>query len=171
MDPSHLTKVADSLSFFPVTRTLTLYNQVTTSRVQYPGRGSALSQVVLVAEYFALMAFTADVASKILGFMGVLTADQLNSTTSPTMAGIYTLNVFAMYTRVLCHSILLNALDEAYVIGSATMSPDDINNNKDDDDDDDVEANNNETSFSSNSRRTGPTVETVTEDSITLISK
>lgn len=142
-----LTKIADALSFVPVTRTLHLYNQVTTSQVvRYPGRGSVLSQAVLVMEYFCLAVSCADATSKILGMLGWVTSHQLNSHTSPTMQGVYALYTVAIYTRVLCHSILLNVLDEAYTIGStscatndATGGGDNDNNNKSEEEEEEEE--------------------------------
>lgn len=110
-------KVADMLSFIPVMRTLQLYNSITTAQVRYPGRGSVLSQVVVVAEFYSLFANGCDVLSKALEILGVL--DAITVDTTDLMQGIY-LNVFyANYTRVLCHSVMLNVLDEAYTIGSS----------------------------------------------------
>ena len=117
-----LTKIADALSFIPVTQTLALYTSVTHSTARYAGRGAVLSQMALVVEYFALFAHTADGMSKVLGLLGFVTRYQLNSSTSPTMVTVYAATRFATYLRVLCHSILLNSLDEAYSIGSLATS-------------------------------------------------
>jgi hypothetical protein len=155
-----LTKIANCLSFIPVTRTLTLYNSVTNSQVRYPGRGSVVSQVVLVVEYFALLVYLADGASKLLGLLGLVSKEQLNSSSSPIMAGIYATDVLATYTRVLCHSILLNVLDEAYTIGSASAPTDDAESQN-------CEGNGNTSSYP------GPVVETVfdsSEERIALVN-
>lgn len=110
-------KLADMLSFIPVMRTLKMYNSVTVGQVRYPGRGSVLTQVVVVAECYALFVNGCDVLSKALEFSGLLDASTFND--MPLMQGLF-LNIFyATYTRILCHSIMLNILDEAYTIGSS----------------------------------------------------
>jgi len=60
-----LEKPADVLSFIPVYRTVLLYKQVTTARSPYPGRGSVLAQMVLVGEYYGLVARSFDAALKV----------------------------------------------------------------------------------------------------------
>ena len=169
-----LTKIAGSLSFFPVTRTMTLYNSVTNVRVVYPGRGSILSQVVMVSEYFALFANLADASSKILGLLGLVTQEQLNSKTSPTIAGIYATSLFTMYTRVLCHSILLNVLDEAHTIGYSSAAASTDNKNVDTEAGSFVGNPPNPVPSREDSRpgpgRRGPVVETVVEESMVVIN-
>ena len=109
-------KIADMLSFIPVMRTLQLYNSITTAQVLYPGRGSVLSQIVVVAEYYSLVSNGCDVFVKSLQLLGFL-GTGINDTVF--MRGIYMNIFYANYTRVLCHSIMLNVLDEAYTIGSS----------------------------------------------------
>ena len=115
-------KVADIASFIPVSRTLRLYNSITTPQggVQYPGRGSVLAQIVLVAEYYALFANVTDTLSKAAQLTGLIDETFLKTA---LMKGMYMDNLFAMYTRILCHSILLNVLDEAYNLSSASTAP------------------------------------------------
>ena len=114
-------KTADVLSFIPVVRTLKLYNTITSPHgsVRYPGRGSVLSQVVVVAEYYALFANGTDAFTKLANISGLLSDDVLKST---FIRGLNMDNLFAMYTQILCHSILLNVLDEAYILGSMSSS-------------------------------------------------
>jgi hypothetical protein len=121
-----LTKIADALTFFPVTRTLALYNSVTLARSRYPGRGSILSQTAMILEWCSLFAHGADAASKILGLMGLVDRTQLNSKTSPTMMTVYFAIRYITFLRLFCHSILLNSLDEAYTIGSVATSDHDV---------------------------------------------
>ena len=102
-------KIADVISFFPVYRTLKVYNSITTIGGRYPGRGSVLSQVVLVSEFYSLLAHTTDIAVKALRLSG-----HIDNTTTEWIKGIYLDNHFAAYTRILCHSVLLNVLDETY---------------------------------------------------------
>ena len=102
-------KIADVISFFPVYRTLKVYNSITTIGGRYPGRGSVLSQVVLVSEFYALIAHSTDVLVKALYFV-----DMIESEKSKLLKGLYLDNHFALYTRILCHSVLLNVLDETY---------------------------------------------------------
>lgn len=152
-----LTKIADTLSFIPVTQTLALYASVTHSASRYRGRGAVLSQIALVVEYFALAAHTADGLSKILGLLEFVTRYQLNSSTSPTMVTVYAATRFATYLRVFCHSILLNSLDEAYSIGSAAASYQPANQDASDDKE------------SASSRRRGPLVETISDEEEALV--
>ena len=114
-------KIADVLSFVPVMRTLRLYNSVTAphGQVRYPGRGSVLSQAVMMAEYLVLSINVFDVLSKAAKLMGLLSADFFKT---PVMTGLYYSISIATYTRILCHGILLNALDEAYEFRSSTAT-------------------------------------------------
>lgn len=112
-------KLADTLSFFPVMKTLKLYSQVTHCQTRYSGRGSVLSQMVYVAEYFALVMNGLDTSSKIFVFLGVLSSETLKSV---ELKGMYGTNSYASYSRILCHGILLNVLDEAYIIGISSTS-------------------------------------------------
>lgn len=114
-----LKKMADTLSFIPVMQTLQLYNRVTNSQTRYAGRGSVLSQVVSMAEYFALLMNGSDMLSKILFLFGWVSHDTLHT---PFVKGMYKTNTYAYFTRILCHGILLNVLDEAYTIGSLSSS-------------------------------------------------
>lgn len=107
----------DCLSFIPVVRTLRMYNSVTTAQVRYPGRGSVLSQVILVVECYALIANASDALSKLLYLCGVVDKAFQQS---PSIKGMYWDNFFASFTRIMCHSILLNYLDEAYILGSSS---------------------------------------------------
>ena len=109
-------KFADAMTFIPVTRTLALYNWVTTRDARYPGRGPVLSQVVLIGEYYALFAHTGDICIKLLLLLGVIDPQFDKSTFAQ---GMYADNTFAFFTRILCHSILLNSLDESASLESA----------------------------------------------------
>lgn len=110
-----LKKIADGLTFFPVVETLNLYNSVTTASTNYPGRGSVLSQVVLVGEYFFVASVVLDVILKILNIADVL--DWKDSGKFAKMNQHY-----AMYGRILCHSILLNTIDESSCFVQPTQS-------------------------------------------------
>uniref|UniRef100_A0A7S3L2X1 Uncharacterized protein n=1 Tax=Amphora coffeiformis TaxID=265554 RepID=A0A7S3L2X1_9STRA len=112
-------KLADTLSFIPVMRTLKMYSRVTHSQTRYAGRGSVLSQTVVVAEYFALLMNGLDTCSKLLFLFGFLSNESLKSA---ELKGMYGTNVYSFYTRILCHGILLNALDETYIIGLSSSA-------------------------------------------------
>lgn len=105
-------KIADALSFYPVRQTLIWYNAFITSQARYPGRGSALSQVVMIGEYYALLACAMDITTKILLLLGILEAEEWSK--SVLFISFYKNTVFAIYTRCLCHSILINVLDETH---------------------------------------------------------
>ena len=130
-----------------------MYTSVTHSTSRFHGRGAVLTQMALVVEYFSLAAHMADGCSKVFGLLGWVTRYQLNSSTSPTMVTIYAATRFATYLRVLCHSILLNSLDEAYSIGSVATSYQPAPQTDEDE----------EKKPSTPSRR-GPTAETVTDE-------
>lgn len=145
-------KIADALSFFPVSRTLNVWNAMYQGR--YPGRGAILSQVVLVAEHYAFFANSCDVLSKTLFILGNIGDSAVNS---PFWSGMYTNNLFAVYTRILCHSILLNTLDEMYETPLHHASEPFANR-----------------STSSNGRCDAPTIETVDEEvdtTVVIVSK
>ena len=144
-------KVADVLSFIPVMNTLRMYNKLTNSQTRYLGRGSVLSQCVTVCEYNALFSHSADIAIRIFGLLGVLPG---GFTKTPLAQGLYAHILFAGYLRVLCHSILLNILDEAYTIGSTSSGPDPSSESR---------------SRSSTPRREGPTFETVDDDEAGMV--
>jgi hypothetical protein len=74
-------------------------------------------------------------------------------TQTPLAQGLYSNILFAGYFRVLCHSILENVLDEAYIIGkgSSVSNPSGTN------------------SCSTTSRRQGPTVETVNDEETGMV--
>lgn len=132
-------KVADTLSYFPVAQTLKLWNSM--HRGRYPGRGPVLSQVVLLAEQYSFFANFCDVLSKLLYILGIFERSTLKSS---FWKGMYLDNLFAAYTRILCHSILLNTLDEVYEAPYSSEPP--------------------THSDTSTRRHYGPTVETVDED-------
>lgn len=151
-----LKKMADILSFIPVTQTLRLYNHVTTSQTSYPGRGSVLAQVVFVGEYYALFGHSADLIIRTLGLLGWI-ADPHVFRKTPLAQGLYANILFAGYFRVLCHSILLNILDEAYILGTGSAACNSDN----------VETGN--SYASSSTRHRGPTVETVNDNEMTMV--
>lgn len=145
-----LKKIADMLSFIPVMRTLQLYNSVTTGQVRYPGRGSVLSQVVVIAECYAMVVNGCDVFSKALELFGLLDANTINK--MPMMQGLFMNIFYATYTRVLCHSIMLNVLDEAYTIGSSGRRGGEENNG------------NSSAAANEDGERDGPIIEMVDEN-------
>ena len=147
-------RIADVLSFIPVTNTLRLYNAVTSSGAAYPGRGSVLSQVVFLGEYYAVFGHSADIAIRILSLLNWL-PDGFRQT--PLANGIFSNAVFAGYFRVLCHSILLNILDEAYIIGTGSCTSSD-------------DCENDAASSGSGSSRRGPTVETVDDSETGMVA-
>jgi hypothetical protein len=120
-------KIADALSFIPVQRTLHLYNSFTTADARYPGRGSVLAQIVLVGEYYALFAHLRDIVIKGLEFSGAL--DESTAEKNLFIKALYTDNLYASYTRILCHSILLNALDEMQHFHATSPTSNESNNN------------------------------------------
>lgn len=112
--------VADVLSFIPVMNTLRMYNSITNTQTRYRGRGSVLSQCIEIGEYSALFAHCSDIIIRTLGLLDVLPD---GFTETALAQGLYANILFAEYLRVLCHSILLNVLDEAYTIGTSSMGP------------------------------------------------
>jgi hypothetical protein len=102
-------KIADALSFIPVHRTIQLYSSFITATACYPGRGNVLAQTVMVAEYYALIANLSDIGIRCL-ILFALVDPKLGE--SGLIRGFYTNTFFAQYTRILCHSIILNVLDE-----------------------------------------------------------
>lgn len=103
-----LKKVADVLVFFPTVNTIRIYNSVSNSGGQYPGRGTVLAQVVMIMEYCALVSSLADVALKT---MSIIEIAKWSSTIFAK--SIYDGNTYAIWTRIMGHSILLNVLDES----------------------------------------------------------
>jgi hypothetical protein len=104
-------KIADALSFIPVQRTIQLYNSFITAAACYPGRGNVLSQVVMVSEYYALIANLCDIGIKCVMLFTLVDPDFEKS---GLVRGVYANNFFGQYTRILCHSIFLNVLDEMH---------------------------------------------------------
>lgn len=102
-------KVGDALSFIPIIRTMRMYNSITTVGGDYPGRGSVLSQLVVIVEYYNFLSQGADIFLKVLHIAGIVDTAFIKS---PLIKGLMQHNHVAFYLRILCHSILLNTLDE-----------------------------------------------------------
>mmetsp|Transcript_21155 Transcript_21155/g.38298 ORF Transcript_21155/g.38298 Transcript_21155/m.38298 type:complete len:309 (+) Transcript_21155:221-1147(+) len=114
-----LKKIGDCLTFFPVTRTVALYNTITHPSGNYPGRGTVLSQIILVVEWYSLFAHGSDAIAKFLHMVGLMEDDfYWNS----LMRGLRGHNLFASLVRIMCHSIFLNVLDESYQLRNASTS-------------------------------------------------
>ncbi len=102
-------KIADVLSFFPVRQTIIWYNSLTTGQAKYPNRGNVLSQILMVSEYYSVISCLGDIAAKSLVILNIMDESWIGR---PFVQGIYINVLFATYTRILCHSIMLNFLDE-----------------------------------------------------------
>lgn len=116
-------KIADGLIFIPVVRTLGWYNTVTTGQARYAGRGLVLSQLVFLAECYNLLAVLIDIviqAMHVMGFVDLYSKGALDPTLRIIFKGMYADNHFANYTRVFCHSVLINCLDETYQLHAST---------------------------------------------------
>uniref|UniRef100_A0A7S1UXN3 Uncharacterized protein n=1 Tax=Grammatophora oceanica TaxID=210454 RepID=A0A7S1UXN3_9STRA len=103
-------KVGDAITFFPVIRTMKIYSGVTTPGGNYAGRGSLLSQLIVVVEYYSLIAQLADIVVKSLILLGVIVDVKKHAV---ILSALYGHTTIAIFTRVLCHSVLLNTLDES----------------------------------------------------------
>lgn len=108
-----LKKLSDALSFIPVYRTLKYYNMVTTGQAPYPGRGPIISQIVMLGEYYSLSAHTIDIITKIIHYLDLI-KDSDAFIKSTIVKGLYMDNFYASFSRILCHAVLLNAIDENY---------------------------------------------------------
>jgi hypothetical protein len=102
-------KIADALSFVPVRQTMLWYNSLTAGQARYPNRGNVLSQILMVSEYYSLLSCLADITAKCCVILQIMDERWI---LEPFVQGIYIHVLFAAYTRILCHSILLNYLDE-----------------------------------------------------------
>jgi hypothetical protein len=103
-------KVADAMTYIPTVATLRIYNQITSLGGNYPGRGSVLSQTIWAAENYALLSHTIDIITKILHLSMFLSDDLYKSIIDQIVVNSF----FAVFTRILCHSILINSLDESF---------------------------------------------------------
>ena len=86
---------------------------------RYPGRGSILSQIVIVVEWYSLFAHGSDALSKFLHMIGMMSDDIYRGS---TLKGLRGHNLFASLIRIMCHSIFLNVLDESYQLRNASRS-------------------------------------------------
>lgn len=105
-------KVADAITFVPVVQTILLYNKATTSGAPHPGRGTALSQVALVIEWYCLLVHCADIAVRLLKVAGV--GDWTDRAVSVAMYSHN--NHYAVFIRIFIHSILMNTIDEGSAV-------------------------------------------------------
>ena len=113
-------KIGDALTFIPVRRTLIMYNSVSTSRARYSGRGSVLSQIVMIGEYYSLFANLTDIGTKFTVIVGLVEYSTMARSTF--IKGLYEDNSFAMFSRILLHSILINVLDETYELRNSSSN-------------------------------------------------
>lgn len=103
-------KVADAMTYLPTIATLRIYNTITSPGGQYPGRGSVLSQTVWAAEHYALLSHAADILAKLLHLSTLISDERYQQFIAPCATNSF----FATFTRILCHSILINSLDESF---------------------------------------------------------
>jgi hypothetical protein len=118
-----LKKVANAISVYPVWKTLQTYNSVTMLGGPYPGRGSVLSQLVTYCELYVLLANLADICQALVFIMGW--KDDKNEREDSEVAFLVAVchsSGFAAWIRLLCHSILLNVLDEQRFVQDHTNS-------------------------------------------------
>ena len=114
-----LKKCGDALTFVPVLRTLRLYDRVSTVEAACPGRGPILSQILLVIECYCLVVHSSDIALRVLKIAGVV--DWTQHVFYHSMYS--TSNHYAVCTRLLGHSILLNVIDESSTCCPRTTQP------------------------------------------------
>eukprot|EP00581_Thalassiosira_minuscula_P011744 CAMPEP_0183718880 /NCGR_PEP_ID=MMETSP0737-20130205/12019_1 /TAXON_ID=385413 /ORGANISM="Thalassiosira miniscula, Strain CCMP1093" /LENGTH=300 /DNA_ID=CAMNT_0025948523 /DNA_START=240 /DNA_END=1142 /DNA_ORIENTATION=- len=112
-----LKKIGDCLTFFPVTRTVALYNSITHPSGNYAGRGTVLSQIIIVVEWYSLFAHGSDATSKFMHMVGLMGDDVYWGS---VLRGLRGHNLFASLVRIMCHSIFLNVLDESYQLSNAS---------------------------------------------------
>jgi hypothetical protein len=132
-------KVADAITYVPTIATLRIYNTITSPGGQYPGRGSVLSQTVWAAEHYALLSHAADILAKLLHLSMLISDERYQEFIEPCAINSF----FATFTRILCHSILINSLDESFhfrpsseegnFAGAASSNNNSANENKNDD--------------------------------------
>jgi len=116
-----LKKVANVISVYPVWKTLQVYNSVTMLGGPYPGRGTVLSQLVSHCEIFVLVINLADVCQQLVLASGYTKEDNENQDSLVMfLLAIKHSSGFAAWVRILCHSILLNVLDEQRFISKHT---------------------------------------------------
>jgi len=136
-----LKKVANVISVYPVWTTLQKYNSVTMLGGPYPGRGTVLSQLVSHCEIFVLLSNLADIGQEMVMFAvasgyypdvyatsvtdGGTKQSHNDSVLMMLMLAIRHTSGFAAWIRILCHSILLNVLDEQCFISEHTTTDDD----------------------------------------------
>mmetsp|Transcript_28822 Transcript_28822/g.47674 ORF Transcript_28822/g.47674 Transcript_28822/m.47674 type:complete len:298 (+) Transcript_28822:97-990(+) len=112
-DPRYwaLKKLGDAISFLPVYKTLKLYNTIMTQGGRYPGRGNMTSQSLMIVEYLTVIA---TLLSALAYFF--ISSDEMDF--ASTLGAFRIIGAFANMTRVLCHAMLLNSLDEANYLHS-----------------------------------------------------
>jgi hypothetical protein len=69
-----------------------------------------LSQTIWAAEHYALLSHVADILAKILHWSTLLNDEQYQAFMKLCVMNSF----FAAFTRILCHSILINSLDESF---------------------------------------------------------
>lgn len=118
-----LKKVANIISVYPVWKTVKTYNSVTMLGGPYPGRGTVLSQLVSHCEIYVLLANIVDICASLVFMFGWRDPDDLEDNQVAFLKAVRHSSGFAAWVRLLCHSILLNVLDEQCFVTEHTHSP------------------------------------------------
>jgi hypothetical protein len=119
-----LKKVANAISVYPVWKTLKTYNSVTMLGGPYPGRGSVLSQLVSHCELYVLLTNLADIFQGLVFIAGWKDKNDSQDNEVAFLMALVHSSGFAAWIRLLCHSILLNVLDEHRFVQDHTTSTD-----------------------------------------------
>ena len=110
-----LKKVGDALTVIPVLQTLSIYDRISTSQAAHPGRGTVMSQAIRILELYVAVVHLTDILIRGLKILEI--ADYTHHVIYFSMYS--TSNHYAVFTRILTHSMLLNVMDE----GSACFTP------------------------------------------------
>jgi len=103
-------KIAEALSFIPVDQTLQMLSKAMPAAPRSK-RGSVLVQMVYVGEYYALLAHITDICCRLYIVFNIADGTKTAIHTEWTLSMN---NHFAIFTRILCHSVFLNLLDETH---------------------------------------------------------
>lgn len=119
-----LVSLAEALSCYPVLTTVRLYATTTTYGGQHQGRGSVLTQIVAITEYWYLVTSLAAAAAELVHSEDVLDGDDSSSAWSIALEALrhHEENGVDDWMRLLMHSIFLNAVDEMTHLHPATPS-------------------------------------------------
>jgi len=129
-----LRKLGNAISSQPVIRTLKSFNIVTTHGGRHEGRGTIISQTLMVVEYW----FAVGNVMCMIGFI-LNRGEQEKNTQLDELWSAFRQNSFILdWTRILAHSVFMNQFDEMCLASpqpprTPSRAPNSEDNNKDDD--------------------------------------